>query len=117
MSSSYQELTVWQKSVELAVLIYKVTQKFPRNELYGLISQIRRSAIAIASNIAEGQGRRSSKEFCQFLRIAFSSTLELETQIIIASKVNYLELKEKDYILSSCLEIKKMIKSLEKSLN
>jgi len=89
--NSYKELTVWQKSIKLTQLIYLLTRKLPKSELYGLTSQMRRSAIAIASNIAEGYGRRNIKEYIQFLYIALASCFELETQLIITNdnyKVN-----------------------------
>lgn len=81
---TYRDLTVWQKSIELARCIYQITEKFPKEERYGLSSQMRRAAVSIASNIAEGKLRGSDKEFRQFLLIAFGSGGELETQIEIA---------------------------------
>lgn len=84
---SFKKLIVWQKSMELAVEIYKVTRKLPKSELYGLVSQIRKSAVSIPSNIAEGKRRKTRKDFSQFLRIANGSAAELETQIIITKKV------------------------------
>ncbi len=105
MSSSYQELDVWKLGVELAVLVYRVTSQFPQHELYGLTSQMRRASVAVASNIAEGQGRGSRKEFRQFLRIAFGSLLELETQVVIAERIGYLNQAEKDKILEMSLRV------------
>src|SRR5437667_287270 len=93
---SYKELTVWQKSIELCDQIYKTTDKFPKEEMYGLTAQIRRCSVSIPSNIAEGQRRGHKAEYTQFLRVAFGSGAELETQIIIASKVGYLNMKEFD---------------------
>lgn len=81
---SFKDLIVWQKSINLVKEIYKATALFPQNETYGLISQMRRAAISIPSNIAEGKKRRTKKDFVQFLRIANGSSAELETQIIIA---------------------------------
>jgi len=116
MSNTYQELTVWQKSVELAVLVYKITKDFPQSELYGLVNQLRRCAVAIASNIAEGQGRGSAKEFRQFIKISFGSLLELETQIIISKRVGYVGERQTDPIFTLSSEIKKMLSALEKAI-
>ena len=91
---SYKELKVWQKSLDLAVDIYKITKKFPKEELYGLTSQIRRAAFAIPANIAEGYTRRHLKEYIQFLRIAFSSGAELETHLLITKRVGLLNNKD-----------------------
>lgn len=86
---SYKELIVWQKSIELIKSIYQLTSNFPESELYGIVMQIRRAAISIPSNIAEGYGRRSHKEYFQFYAIAYGSVLELETQLIIAKELNF----------------------------
>jgi len=90
---SYKELIVWQKSIELVKEIYKLTNEFPRSEVYGLSSQMQRAAISIPSNIAEGYSRKNLKEYIQFLHIAYGSLAELETQLIIAKelypKINY----------------------------
>jgi len=107
---------VWKKAVELSVQVYKLTESFPKSELFGLTSQIRRAVVAVASNIAEGQGRGTKKEFAQFLKIAFASLLELKTQLIICQKIGYLIGSQLKEMLSLSLEIKKMIYSLEKSL-
>src|SRR3989338_1925613 len=86
---SYKDLIVWQKSIQLCTEIYKITKLFPKDELYGLVSQIQRSSVAIPSNIAEGYRRGHKPEFIQFLRIAFGSGAELETQLLINLKVHY----------------------------
>lgn len=90
---SYKELIVWQKSVELVKGIYKLTNEFPKSEVYALSSQMQRAAISIPSNIAEGHSRKNLKEYIQFLHIAYGSSAELETQLIIAKelfpKLNY----------------------------
>lgn len=91
MADAYQDLIAWQKAAELALEIYRCTRSFPKDELYGLTSQMRRAAVSIASNIAEGKGRYSLKEFVQFLYRARGSLLELQTQIFIARELNYLE--------------------------
>ncbi len=85
---SYKDLIVWQKTITLIEHIYKVTKLFPSNEQFCIIPQIRRAAISIASNIAEGYARRSHKEYLQFYSIAYGSALELETQLIISKKLN-----------------------------
>ena len=104
--NSFEKLIVWQKSLELVKEIYKITSSFPKDELYCLTSQIRRSVISIPSNIAEGTKRGSRKDFNQFLRIASGSTAELFTQIIIAK-----ELYKNDYTKAELLleEIQKML--------
>lgn len=81
---SYKDLIVWQKSIELVKETYKSTSQFPKNEIYGLSSQMRRAAISIPSNIAEGYSRKSRKDYAHFLRVAYGSSTELETQIVIA---------------------------------
>ena len=96
--------------------VYRITQKFPTAETYGLTSQIRRAAISIPSNIAEGQGRASSKEFRQFLGIAMGSLAELETQLIIANEIDYMTSLELEHFQSSIDTIRKMTKSLAKNL-
>jgi four helix bundle protein len=84
---SYKDLTVWRKSITLVEEIYKLTKEFPSYEQYGITSQIKRAAVSIPSNIAEGYGRRSSKEYKQFYSIAYGSALELETQIFISKRL------------------------------
>ena len=104
---SFKQLTVWQRSIELVKEIYFVTGKFPREELYGLVSQMRRSAVSIPSNIAEGEKRKTKKDFVQFLRIADGSAAELEMQTII-SKDLYLKI---DFSKAQSLleEVQKML--------
>ena len=87
----HSDLEAWKESIELVKLIYKTTEKFPKNELFGLTSQSRRAAISIPSNIAEGNARFSPKESMRFMDIALGSLAELETQIIIAKELNYIE--------------------------
>jgi four helix bundle protein len=90
---SYKDLIVWQKSIKLVKNIYNLTNQFPKDEIYGLNSQMRRAAVSIPSNIAEGYSRKNTKEYAHFLRIAYGSSTELETQIIIAKdlykNINY----------------------------
>lgn len=89
MAYPYKELIVWQKSIELVVLIYKFTELFPKPELYGLTNQIRRAAVSIPANIAEGSARGHRKEYCQFVRIAYASGAELETHLTIAKRLDF----------------------------
>ncbi len=115
-SRSYRDLEVWKLSLSLVEDIYKATATFPASENYGLSQQIRRAAVSIPSNIAEGQFRNSSKEFRQFLAIALGSSAELETQLIIANKVNYLSTEELSGLLNNLEIIMKMVKKLSISL-
>ena len=114
---NYQELKVWQKAVELAKSVYTVTIGFPNDEKFGLTSQIRRSAVSIASNIAEGAGRNTDKDFQNFISIAAGSAFELETQLIIAMKVNLLAKDDCEAIQNELEQIKKMLFSLRRKLN
>jgi four helix bundle protein len=91
MADAYQDLIAWRKATQLALDIYRCTRTFPKDELYGLTSQMRRAAVSVASNIAEGKGRYSRKEFLQFLYRARGSLLELQTQLFIAGELDYLE--------------------------
>lgn len=114
--NNFRELRVWQKSMGLVKEIYKYTDRFPSEEIYSLQSQIRRAAISIPSNIAEGCGRDSSKSFGHFLAIALGSAFELETQLILPNNMNYV--KEEDYekIAKEIRHIQNMIIKLQKSL-
>ena len=87
----YRDLEVWQQAMELVVVIYRQTGTFPRDEMYGLTNQLRRASVSVPSNIAEGQGRRTTKEFLNHLSIARGSVLEVQTQIEIASRLGYLD--------------------------
>lgn len=114
---SHKELIVWQKAVELVCLIYELTEEFPKEELYGLTSQMRRSAVSIPSNIAEGRRRGSRKDFLQFLRVASASGAELETQIAIAKRLprmNHLNYEKAESLLE---EVLKMLSSMISKLN
>ena len=107
----YQDIKIWSKGIDLVVDVYKVSAEFPKEEKYGLISQMRRCAVSIPSNIAEGAGRNSDKEFCHFLSVANGSSYELETQVIVA---NRLELCED--LCQQLNEIQKMNYSLQQRL-
>ena len=87
--ASYRELKVWQRAIELSVAIYKLTAEFPKEEVYGLTSQLRRAAVSIASNVAEGYGRGSKGEFRQFIGVARGSVLEVQTQLVIAKELAF----------------------------
>ena len=114
---THKDLKVWQKSIDMVVEIYHLTSNFPKEELYGLTSQIRRASVSIPSNIAEGYGRFSDKELVRFLFISLGSASEVETQLIICNRLNYL--LEKDFNNLSQLnnEIIKMLAGLIKSKN
>ena len=94
MHSSFRDLRVWQESIDLTTAIYRETIQFPKHEVYGLTQQIRRAAVSVASNIAEGKGHRADKEFLHFLFHARGSLLELQTQLLIATKLGYLPERE-----------------------
>ncbi len=116
MIKDFKDLIVWQKAMVLVEEVYRVVKKLPKEELYALSNQIRRSAISIPSNIAEGQGRNSKKEFNQFLAIAKGSKAELETQLLLCVKVNYLNQSEIETATGLIQEVGKMLNALQKSL-
>ncbi|WP_339876241.1 four helix bundle protein [uncultured Algoriphagus sp.] len=113
----FKELLVWQKAIDLAVEVYHITEKLPKEERYGLISQINRSVISIPSNIAEGAGRNTSKEFNNFLGIAQGSSFELDTQLIISNRLNFISREEYQKVELQLEHIQNMIAKLKKSLN
>ena len=114
--TSHKDLKVWVKGIELVKSIYEITKLFPTNEQFGLTSQMRRAAVSIPSNIAEGCGRNSDKELIHFLYIALGSASELETQLIISQELHFLENEKSEQIQSLIFEIIKMISSLIKSI-
>ncbi len=113
---SYKDLSVWQKSLQLVKDIYELTKLFPKEEIYCLTQQLRRSGISVVSNIAEGSAKNSTKEFIRFLSIAYGSLNELEAQVIIAESLGYLSKKEIQPILEKISEIGKMANGLSRSL-
>ncbi len=115
-SRSYRDLEVWKLSIDFVKKVYQITHNFPDSEKFGLINQIRRATVSIPSNIAEGQGRNSTKEFKQFLAISLGSLAELETQLIIAKEIDYLTQNGLDALLSPLDRIRKMIKGLSKGI-
>lgn len=116
MMHNFKNLKIWQKSRELVKRVFLLTKEFPAEEKYGLVSQMLRSAYSIPSNIAEGSGRASDKEFIRFLDIALGSAFELETQLILASDINYLPDEELKEVQASVQEIQKMIYSFKMNL-
>ncbi|MFV0539007.1 MAG: four helix bundle protein [Dysgonomonas sp.] len=116
MMKTHKDLIVWQKGISLVKAIYEETSSYPQVEQFGLTSQIRRSAVSIPSNIAEGCGRNSDKELIQFLYIALGSASELETQIIISVELRFIEQGKADILLNLINEVIRMITSLIKSL-
>jgi len=109
---SFQDLKVWNESHQLALLLYKITLKFPKEEQFGLISQIRRAVISISTNIAEGCGRGSNPDFNRFLQIALGSASEIESLLILSKDLGYLSKKDFPSLVDQVIEIKKMLASL-----
>lgn len=116
MIRAHKDLDVWKKAIDLVTVIYKKTELFPKTEAYGLTSQIRRSAVSIPSNIAEGASRKSKTEFKQFLFIALSSAAELETQLIISRNLSYIKENEIGNLIEELNSISRMIQGLIKSI-
>jgi four helix bundle protein len=116
MVSSYKDLVVWQRSIKLSLSIYRLTATFPIEERYGITSQLRRASVSIPSNIAEGYGRGSRKEYKQFLSIARGSTLEVQTQLIIANELGYCNLETFKQTDPLSQEVSKMLYSLIQKL-
>jgi four helix bundle protein len=116
MNQPHKNLEVWKKGIGIAKLIYQVTEKFPKDEKFGLIAQMRRAAVSIPSNIAEGAARHTSKEFTQFLHNAQGSLSELDTQIIIAHELGFIKNEERESIEKELAHENKMLTGLMKSL-
>jgi len=116
MSYLYRDLIVWQRAIAMVTEVYRVTQVFPRAETYGLTSQLRRSAVSVASNIAEGQGRLSKPEFRQFLGMARGSLFEMETQIVIASNLGYISQETENRLAAISGEVSRLLHGLMQSL-
>lgn len=119
--TSYKDLIVWQKAIELVVLIYSITEEFPKEELYGIISQIRRASISIPSNIAEGNKKTTKKEYRQFLKTAYGSGSEIETLIVISKRLPFgrsLNFSKIDSLLNEIMKIlNKIINQLQLKTN
>lgn len=114
---TFRDLVVWQKSMSLVNRIYAVTKDLPKSEIYGLTSQIRRCAVSIPSNIAEGYGRHSTVDYIRFLRIASGSVYELQTQIEIAANLNYFKSEDFEQLNAKAIEIAKMLSTMINKLN
>lgn len=114
--SHFRKILVWQKSITLVTKIYKATRTFPKEETFGLTSQIRRSSISIPSNIAEGSGRESTKDFLRFLYISLGSLFEMQTQLEIAKNIIYINQEEFNNLYEDSREIERMLASLIKKL-
>jgi len=113
---SYRDLQVWQRGVDLTERIYQATQPFPPDEQFGLVAQLRRAAVSIPSNIAEGWGRMSTAEFIRFLSIAHGSLTEVETQIIVSRRLGFIDESVKRRILDETTVERKMLRALIRSL-
>ena len=113
---TYRDLLVWQCGMDLVVETYKLTRGFPKEELYGLTSQVRRSALSIPSDIAEGQGRGVGAEFAHHLRISQGSLQELETQLLLAERLQYVSAAELQPVLATAAEVGRLNRGLQKSL-
>ena len=116
MGRSYKDLVAWQKAMDLVTTIYRSTTKFPSEERFGLTSQVRRAAVSIPSNISEGQGRLSEKEFRHFLGQARGSLMEVETQLQIAQNLGYLEATQTTELLEACAEVGRILNGLMASI-
>ena len=116
MRHDYRKLKVWQKSMDLAVDIYNVTAKFPKEELYALVSQLKRSVVSVPSNIAEGSGRNTNKDFINFLFYAYGSSCEVHTQIELSMRLKFISDEEFNKLSEEINEIQKMIFKLKDKL-
>jgi len=116
MWKNYRDLEVWKKAIQLVKKVYLLSQKYPKEEIYGLTSQLRRAAVSIPSNIAEGQARQSANEFKRFLNISKGSTAELDTQMVISKELDFITEEELDDIYTDIVEIFKMLEGLSNSI-
>ena len=115
-ASHFKELLVWQKGMELAELVYRLTQKFPSDERFGLVSQMRRAAVSVPSNIAEGQARKSTREFLQFISHAMGSLAEVETQVVLGERLGHCQPQDTVDIHKLTADLDRMLKALRRSL-
>ncbi len=113
---NYKELKIWKDGCSLVKIVYKVTKNFPSSEMYGLVSQMRRAAVSVPSNIAEGTGRASDKDFSRFLKIANGSLFELETQLILAHELGFIDKIAFEKLIETVSSLIKMIYSFNKSI-
>jgi four helix bundle protein len=116
MARHYKDLIVWQNSMKLVIRVYAITDAFPRRELFGLTNQLRRAAVSVPSNIAEGQARFSHREFVRFLRNARGSLAEVETQTLIAHDLHYITAKDADQLSSDINEISRILMALTSAI-
>ena len=116
MLKNYKELNVWQKAYAFCLQIYRLSKHFPNEEKYGLTAQIRRSALSIPSNIAEGYGRKTTVDYIRFLYIAYGSLCELETQIMLSGDLTYLEQKDLENLKRNLSDVERMLNALIRSL-
>ena len=116
MLKNFKELKVWEKAYQLCLVLYKFTKNFPNEEKYGLSSQMRRAAISIPSNIAEGYGRKTIPDYVRCLYIAYGSTCELETQTLLSKDLGYLIFDDQEILLEKIKEVERMLMALIKSL-
>lgn len=113
---THQDLDVWKYAIDFVTLVYKMTDSFPKSEIYGLTNQIRRAAVSIPSNIAEGAARNTANEFNHFLAIALGSVAEIETQLIISHNLGFLTVDQLDTLTKQLISIRKMTLGLKKSI-
>jgi four helix bundle protein len=116
MASSFKDLVAWQQAVELVVEVYRVTKAFPREEMFGLTIQLRRAAVSIPSNIAEGQGRGNTPDFARYLRVAQGSLQEVETQVVIAHCLGMVGDHDRDALFARITSVGKLMRRLSQSL-
>ena len=112
----HRELGVWKKAIDFVIEVYTITSEFPKSEVYGLTSQLRRASVSIPSNLAEGAGRKGNKEFMQFLNIAQGSISELDTQLELAYRLEYINKQDYSNLINRLTEISKMLYGLAKAL-
>ena len=112
MLKNFKELKVWQKSYKFCLDVYRITGSFPKEEMYGLTSQMRRSSVSVPSNIAEGDGRKTTADYIRFLYISYGSLCELETQIMLAEDLNYLDDGKLEGLKANISEVERMLKAL-----
>ncbi len=112
----YRELIAWQKAMDLVEMVYRVCESFPKHELYGLTSQLRRAVVSIPSNIAEGQGRSTTRDFMNFLAIANGSLKEVETQILISQRLGYVREPQTSELITLTTEVGRIVSGLRNSL-
>ena len=116
MINSHRDLHVWQRAIQLSIATYKLTASFPKEEIYGLTSQLRRASVSVPSNIAEGYGRGSRRDYKQFLCIARGSNLEVQTQLLIAKELHFADAPQIERVESLTVEIDKMLNTILKKL-